>query len=288
MISVIVTCYNLEDYISRCLESLINQTHKNLEIIVVNDKSTDSSLDIINEYVERDSRIRLINNEENYGAGKSRKIGIESAKGDYISLIDGDDYVTKNFLKNLYDLSKIYDADIVSGNIVCDVIRDFDNNKEFITELEKINFLRQEKKTFINNKLIKKTIWDKVPYCERRYIEDTFPYYQLIYHANKIVSDENNENDYYYYYMRDSSLTHKASLEKHRLFVALCAIDLYDFFQTYPKSEFNRIINKFSLRNGVGDFLNHKKINHEEVRRQFPNEYNELITRWEKIKPTLK
>ena len=117
MISIVTTCHNLEDYIENCLVSLINQSYKNLEIIVVNDCSTDNSLNIIKQLADKDSRIKIINNDTNLGAGKSRKIGIESAQGDYIILVDGDDWISENFIKTLYNLAIEYDADIVSGAI---------------------------------------------------------------------------------------------------------------------------------------------------------------------------
>ena len=117
MISIVTTCYNLEDYIEDCLVSLINQSYENLEIIVVNDCSTDNSLSIIKKIADKDSRIKIINNDINLGAGKSRKIGIESANGDYIMLVDGDDWITSNYLKTLYDSAKSNDADIVTGHL---------------------------------------------------------------------------------------------------------------------------------------------------------------------------
>jgi glycosyltransferase involved in cell wall biosynthesis len=288
MISVVITCYNLEDYISRCLESIIYQTHKNLEIIVINDYSTDNSLNIINEFIKKDSRIKVINNEKNYGAGKSRKIGIEAANGKYISLIDGDDYITENFLESLYNIAEKTDAEIVSGVMMCgDRVYNKLKQEIFVNENEKLYFLLHEKKTFINNKLIRKSLWDKVPYCERRYIEDTFPRIQLIYHCNKIVAN-NDVSDYYYYENRGSSLTHTASIGKNRLFMGLAYLDMYDFFQNYPNSSFNKIINKFSLKNGVGDFLNNKRIDHEQIKKEYPNEFEELMTRWCKLKQNIK
>ena len=189
MISIVTTCYNLEDYIEKCLVCSMNQSYKNLEIIVVNDCSTDNSLNIIKQLANKDSRIKIINNEINLGVGKSKRIGIESAKGEYIMIIDGDDWISENFIKTLYNLAIEYDADIVSGAI--DYLWKKKNYNEltiFTTVEERINFLQKSTMEFINNKLIKKSLWDKVPYCERRFIEDTFPYHQLIYHANKIVS----------------------------------------------------------------------------------------------------
>ena len=288
MISIVTTCHNLEDYIENCLVSLINQSYKNLEIIVVNDCSTDNSLNIIKQLADKDSRIKIINNDTNLGAGKSRKIGIESAQGDYIMLVDGDDWISENFIKTLYNLAIEYDADIVSGAI--DYLYKRKNYNEltiFTTEEERINFLQKSTIEFINNKLIKKKIWNKVPYCERRFLEDTCPLRQLFYYANKIVSNEHDESEYYYYTIRSSSLIHSSSNEKFNLFLNLAWLDLYDFLKG-KETAFKVFYNKFMLRNMMGRFFDPRKTDIERVKREYPEEFNELSVRWKKINAELK
>ena len=289
MISIVTTCYNLEDYIEKCLVCSMNQSYKNLEIIVVNDCSTDNSLNIIKQLADKDSRIKIINNEINLGVGKSKRIGIESAKGEYIMIIDGDDWISENFIKTLYNLAIEYDADIVSGAI--DYLWKRKNYNEltiFITENERINFLQNSTFPYINNKLIKKSLWDKVTYCERRYNDDTFPLHQLIYRANKIVSNEHDESEYYYYTNRNTSLTHSSTSGKDSLFMNLAFLDLYVFFkdkETTFKTLYN---NKFMLRNMMGRFFNPRKTDIERVKREYPEEFNELSVRWKKINAELK
>lgn len=92
LISVIIPVYNSERFIARCLESVINNTYKNLQIICVNDGSTDESGRILTEYMEKDKRISVIN-KDNGGAASSRKAGILAAKGDYIAMLDADDWI---------------------------------------------------------------------------------------------------------------------------------------------------------------------------------------------------
>ena len=288
MISIVTTCYNLEDYIENCLVSLINQSYKNLEIIVVNDCSTDNSLNIIKQLADKDSRIKIINNEINLGAGKSRKIGIESTQGDYIMLVDGDDWISENFIKTLYDLAIEYDADIVSGAV--DYLpkrKNYNSLAIFNTEEEKIKFLDTQAVEFINNKLIRKKIWNKVPYCERRFLEDTCPLRQLFYYANKIVSNEHDESEYYYYTIRSNSLIHSSSNEKFNLFLNLAWLDLYDFLKG-KETAFKVFYNKFMLRNMMGRFFDPRKTDIERVKREYPEEFNELSVRWKKINATLK
>ena len=120
-ISVIIPVYNSEKYLPECLESVINQSLKDIEIICVNDSSTDNSLDIIKEYALKDKRIKVISQENTgNGAGSARNRGIENANGEYISFIDSDDYIEKDFLQKLYETAKEYDADVAC----CGVIRE--------------------------------------------------------------------------------------------------------------------------------------------------------------------
>lgn len=101
-ISVLVPCYNVERYIRQCMDSIVNQTLKDLEIICLNDGSTDNTPEILARYAENDSRIILIN-KPNSGYGATMNIGLKEAKGKYISIIESDDYIEPNMLETLYD-----------------------------------------------------------------------------------------------------------------------------------------------------------------------------------------
>ena len=111
-ISVIFPVYNVEAFLEKSLDSIINQTFKDLEIICINDGSTDNSLMILEKFAKKDSRIILIN-QENKGLGASRNIGITLAKGEYISFIDSDDYIENNMYEIMYKKAVEKDADIV-------------------------------------------------------------------------------------------------------------------------------------------------------------------------------
>jgi len=120
-ISVIIPVYNIEQYLRRCLDSICGQTFKDLEIICVNDNSTDCSGDILTEYAARDCRIRVLNNEVNLKAGPSRNKGLKVAVGEYIYFMDADDYIDENYLQELYENALKYDADITMNvNIMTD------------------------------------------------------------------------------------------------------------------------------------------------------------------------
>lgn len=114
-ISVVVPVYNVEKYLKECIDSIINQTLEDIEIICVNDGSTDSSLEILNDYAKKDSRIIVIN-KSNSGYGHTMNMGLNAASGEYIGIIESDDFADKNMFEDLYKLAKEYDADIVKGD----------------------------------------------------------------------------------------------------------------------------------------------------------------------------
>ena len=112
-ISVIIPVYNAEKYISRCLESVISQSYKDFEVICIEDKSKDKSLDILREYAKKDNRIKVIENSENKGAALTRNVGIDAAAGDYIYFIDADDYVDEKYLENMLSTIERENCDII-------------------------------------------------------------------------------------------------------------------------------------------------------------------------------
>lgn len=112
-ISLIIPVYNVEKYLAECLDSCINQTLKDIEIICVNDCSPDNSALILKEYAEKDSRVRIINHEINKGLGAARNTGIDNATGEYIWFIDSDDFVDLISCQVLYDCAKEHDVEIL-------------------------------------------------------------------------------------------------------------------------------------------------------------------------------
>ena len=116
-VSLIIPVYNVESYLKQCLDSVINQTFKDIEIIIVNDCSCDSSLQIIKEYQQKDERIVLINLQENKGQGNARNEGLKIAKGNYITFIDSDDWVRVDYIETLYKTIKEHNVDLAIANI---------------------------------------------------------------------------------------------------------------------------------------------------------------------------
>jgi len=116
-VSIVVPVYNVAPYLGRCLDSLVGQTLRDIEIICVDDASTDNSLEILREYEKRDSRIHVIALGKNSGVATARNAGIDAARGEYLGFVDSDDFVDTNFYEKLYDAAKKTDADMARGNV---------------------------------------------------------------------------------------------------------------------------------------------------------------------------
>ena len=139
-VSIIVALYNKDKYIKKCIKSLLNQTLKDIEIIVVNDCSTDKSLDIVKSF--DDKRIKVINNKKNKGIGITRNIGVSKATGEYIGFVDADDYVEKDMYEKYYNYAKEHNLDLLTS----DYFKIINNEKKYfkvdnfeITNIEKNN-----------------------------------------------------------------------------------------------------------------------------------------------------
>jgi glycosyltransferase involved in cell wall biosynthesis len=153
-ISVIVPVYNTELFIERCLNSIIEQTFTDFEIILIDDNSTDNCPKICEKYVKKDSRIKIIHNETNLGSSLSRKIGLENAVGTYIQFIDSDDWVEKNMLERLYYTAVSGDYDIIWYDF-------FEKNYHLQQNIESLEKIDIYKKILDNESKISASLWSK-------------------------------------------------------------------------------------------------------------------------------
>lgn len=126
-VSIIIPVYNVEGYLSECLDSLKNQTLKDIEIICINDGSTDNSLEILNDYAQKDNRIKVID-KENEGQGIARNLGIELAQGEFIGFVDPDDWVEPEMYEQMYNQAKKLSSQIV----ICDYKKYLEDDDKFI------------------------------------------------------------------------------------------------------------------------------------------------------------
>lgn len=162
-ISVIVPIYNVEKYLENCINSIIVQTLEDIEIILINDGSTDKSYEIINKYKAIDSRIIVIN-KKNSGVSAARNSGLKVSRGEYIAFIDSDDWIEQNMLEKLHKLGEKYNSEVVACNFKSfnDIYNTF--NKYPIDEGEYVG------KSVIKEKILSKVIsgklktpvWDKI------------------------------------------------------------------------------------------------------------------------------
>ena len=167
-ISIIIPCYNASKYLRQCIDSILNQTFKNYEIIFINDKSTDNTLDILQEYKNNsDADIKILENEYNSGPSFTRNKGLSAATGNYIAFIDSDDYIEPQYLEVLYKLIKQYNTEIsmCSSKYVTE-------DGELIKE-DTIEFLLEDKISIINKMIsfgIEPAMWGKL--ISRKLIND--------------------------------------------------------------------------------------------------------------------
>ena len=138
-ISVIIPIYNVEKYIAECLNSTINQTHKNLEIICVDDCGCDNSIKIAEEFAQKDGRIKIIHHEQNKGLAPARNTGLDAASGDYIFFLDSDDYILPDILEKMYNKITGAGCDFVDSS--AEAFPDNPENEEQVKKAEKTDLL---------------------------------------------------------------------------------------------------------------------------------------------------
>lgn len=217
LISVIVPIYNVENYLAKCLDSIVNQTYTNLEIILINDGSTDNSQKIANEYALQDLRIKLIN-KENGGLSDARNGGLEIFKGDYIVFVDSDDWIAGDMLKHLFDEMVNTQSEIVE----CAVFYVYgDRNVSNSKTSYKAEYTREDAlkelinggvfQTHVWNKLYKKEVIADIKFPKGKINEDEFWTHQVFANAKKIAYFP---KPMYHYLQRENSIMGTYSLRK--------------------------------------------------------------------------
>ncbi len=212
LISVIVPVYNTEKYLRKCIKSILNQSYQNLELILVNDGSTDNSGNICDEFHLGDGRIKVVH-KKNAGLSDARNTGLDMAMGDYVCFVDSDDYIHPEMLERLFLYGTKYKADIA----MCDyyTVRGDQFPEPFyetvtVRELDSIQALQRlfgpsmAQAVVAWNKLYRKDMLSDIRFPVGKIHEDAFTTYQLYYKADKII--HTNEK-LYYYVKRDDSIT---------------------------------------------------------------------------------
>lgn len=268
MISVIMTVYNVEKYIKKAISSVLNQTYSDIELIIVDDCSPDKSIEIAKGF--NDDRIKFITNGVNMGAGYSRKVGIENAKGDYLITIDADDWVEPQFLQNLYDAST--ESDMTFGSMTFDFedgkpSQQYKSVKGIFKDRAKFTPMQKKQIIFLNNCLVKRHLYDKVTYNIKRYNEDTPTLAKLLYYANQI----NVIEEYGYHYVQhETSLCHGTKDFYKHLCLLFTTLELMDFFHDKP-NEYKDLVSTNDL------FLQMSYLGDIEQMRLHQDEFNKAM-----------
>ena len=201
-VSIVVPVYNMEKYLEKCMDSLVNQTLEDIEIIVVNDGSTDNSLKILKKYKRKHPDKIVIINQENQGISSARNNGIDIATGKYIGFVDSDDYIKYDMFEKLYNKIEKTKSDIV----VCNYKKYFMKNEEFIDvdmvkNINKNNIF--EEPTILNNiyfapwnKLYKRSLFEDIRFPIQKKYEDINAILKVFFKAKKI--DKISESLYLY------------------------------------------------------------------------------------------
>lgn len=247
MISLVVPVYGTEQYFDRCIQSLLNQSYKNIEIIVVNDGSKGNIVELMEEYLS-DARVQFINNQQNRGLLRARVCGSKAAHGEYIAFVDSDDYVSLDFYRTLVTKASDENSDITIGKTVWDAdgrryvynyhesCFQFDN---LTGKAVKENYFKQETQCYswhtVWNKLYKKSLWDQcLPEFETvdEHIimtEDIYFSSILFFNAKKVARVN---NDAYFYCVNEN-----ASTDSHGITINRFVKNIHDIKYVFDKTE---------------------------------------------------
>ncbi len=207
LISVIIPVYNTEKYLDRCISSVVSQTYKYLEIILVDDGSPDNCPQICDEWAKKDTRIKVIH-KENGGAADAKNVGLDSATGEYIALVDSDDFIVPNMYEDMLELMSKYDADIVDSRIektdsTDQILGTKTNGHITVYSAEDALSVYMDDSTIRQtpvNKLYKSSVIADNRFPKGKYIDDEYWTYRVIGNAERYVFTDS----VYYYYLQHS------------------------------------------------------------------------------------
>lgn len=279
LISIIVPIYNVEKYLNRCVESLVNQTYTNIEILLIDDGSTDNSGKLAEEWGKKYTKIKVYH-KKNGGLSDARNYGIEYAKGKYLSFVDSDDYVDERFIETLYKTciktkTKIsaIGKQLFSDDIPVKGDRSEEEKIEIYEKKEAIRYLYTEDKyaNYAWNKLYLKELFDGVKYPYGKKMEDLGTTYLLF---DKCDYVSYNASKLYFYFQRDDSILHsqdaKFWIDKFSL-----VAERYSYIKSkYPDVEENYI----DYMNGVLDAYPYISAYDRKISR------NEAMKIWKKVR----
>ena len=260
LVSIIIPVYNVEDYLKRCVDSIIGQTYKNIEIILIDDGSTDKSGNICDDYLKADKRIKVIH-KKNGGLSDARNFGLNISQGDYVCFVDSDDFVSELYVEKLLENSLRTGADVCACNFY--YIDEF--NKKWIKAekqekiyksdeaIKDIFTVKQNTEVMVWNKIYKKELFDKndIKFPVGKIHEDNFTTYKIYDKANyvSLINDK-----LYYYYQRSDSIMGKA-FNKKRFDILIALKEIKKYFskdnRLQKEVQCNELLINISLLNNM-------------------------------------
>lgn len=254
LITIIIPVYNTENLLSRCVDSVIAQTYTNIEILLINDGSTDRSGMICDEYSHTDKRVKVIH-VPNSGAAAARKIGINKSEGEYVSFVDSDDYVEAEMYERMIEIALTSKIDMVITNT--NTLINNQSNFDLITIKDTETTMDSEEalKIFLQGnwlglwgKLIKKSLFDNVDLIDLKVADDIVAVAQLLHYADGIIY---LNEAYYNYVIREGSLTTK-KISTSKFHWEIAAEWLFDFVgmnytMLEKENDYQLFVCKFSL-----------------------------------------
>ncbi len=283
-ISVIIAAYNVDKYIACCLNSIINQSLKDIEIICINDGSTDNSLSIIQNYSKFDNRIKIIN-QDNKGLSSARNEGLKISTGKYIYFIDSDDLISNDYLENMYKKADEENADLViNDNVNSFYENDLNKQKPYIKKPFK-NGIYDVTPSFIEKRHTNSLPWSKLykrefliknnlNFPEKYIYEDEYFYFTLMPFLKKTVQ---YNCGMYYYRQRKSSLMGRGRTEK--------KYQIFDIFKLiYAFYKEHNFLSEYKLPYSILKYRSSQISDYKKYRSKFLELINELNLNTEEIK----
>lgn len=245
-ISVIVPVYNVSEYLARCVDSIVTQSFSDIEIILVNDGSTDNSGEICDSFSRTDNRIKVIH-KQNGGLSDARNVGCKAAKGDFVAFIDSDDFVDREMLLKLYALAVESGADVAVCGI-CDCYKErktpqFEENVTFVTNginALKITLEGNKMPGSVCSKIIKRSVAQKISFRVGKTYEDAFYTPDLFLSVDTVAV---TTESLYYYWHRSDSITTRPFSEK-----AMHVIEAYEYTLDSVKDKYPELIDVAKFR----------------------------------------
>lgn len=286
LISIIVPVYNVEKYLKKCVYSILNQSYKNLEVILVNDGSTDNSGKICDELSREDSRIKVYH-KDNGGLSDARNYGVAKANGEYVGFVDSDDYIDQYMYENLYKAIRKYNTQIAE----CGITRVYKNNKlrphydgeEYSLVVDREGYLKE----YLENrkvygaavcKLLSIDLAKVLKFPDGRVYEDVFYTLELLKKVDKYTLISGN---YYYYYIRGNSITTKTFSSRDMDY-----IEIIDKIGEYTLNNYSKLKEKLFIRQGFAYLSIFNQIIQLNDYRQIP-EYSILIGKLKNIRSNI-